>query len=153
MKSRRSLNGIIWVTKFIGNRWRLSDDQVRVLSIYIGVGKKVILFSIIHDDFIKWKPFPRYWSFVRGIHRSPAPVTGKFPAQRPAMRIFDVTDLRLNKRLSKHSSRRGFETPPSLLWRHCNEFPWRSCGIFRADLVSTMYLQLKNMVSSRFNLI
>ena len=24
-----------------------------------------------HDDVIKWKHFPRYWSFVRGIHRSP----------------------------------------------------------------------------------
>ena len=24
-----------------------------------------------HDDVIKWKGFPRYWSFVRGIHRSP----------------------------------------------------------------------------------
>ena len=25
-----------------------------------------------HDDVIKWKHFPRYWPFVRGIHRSPA---------------------------------------------------------------------------------
>ena len=24
-----------------------------------------------HDDVIKWKPFPHYWSFVRGIHWSP----------------------------------------------------------------------------------
>ena len=24
-----------------------------------------------HDDIIKWKHFPRYWTFVRGIHRSP----------------------------------------------------------------------------------
>ena len=24
-----------------------------------------------HDDVIKWKQFPRYWSFVRGINRSP----------------------------------------------------------------------------------
>ena len=23
------------------------------------------------DDVIKWKYFPRYWPFVRGIHRSP----------------------------------------------------------------------------------
>ena len=27
--------------------------------------------SITHDDVIKWKHFPRYWPFVRGIHRSP----------------------------------------------------------------------------------
>ena len=24
-----------------------------------------------HDDVIRWKHFPRYWPFVRGIHRSP----------------------------------------------------------------------------------
>ena len=24
-----------------------------------------------HDDVIQWKHFPRYWPFVRGIHRSP----------------------------------------------------------------------------------
>ena len=26
---------------------------------------------IVHDDVIKWQHFPRYWPFVRGIHRSP----------------------------------------------------------------------------------
>ena len=25
----------------------------------------------IHDDVIKWKNFPHYWPFLRGIHRSP----------------------------------------------------------------------------------
>ena len=25
----------------------------------------------LHDDVIKWKHFPHYWSFGRGIHRSP----------------------------------------------------------------------------------
>ena len=28
-------------------------------------------FIVTHDDVIKWKHFPRYWPFVRGIHRSP----------------------------------------------------------------------------------
>ena len=27
----------------------------------------------IHDDVIKWKYFPRYWPFARGIHRSHFP--------------------------------------------------------------------------------
>ena len=27
--------------------------------------------TIEHDDVIKWKHFPRYWPFVREIHRSP----------------------------------------------------------------------------------
>ena len=32
--------------------------------------------------------------------------------------------LRLNKRLSKQSRRRWFETPSRSMWRHCNEFKW-----------------------------
>ena len=27
--------------------------------------------SFFHDDVVKWKHFPCYWHFVRGIHRSP----------------------------------------------------------------------------------
>ena len=27
--------------------------------------------ATLHDDVIKWKHFPRYWPFERGIHRSP----------------------------------------------------------------------------------
>ena len=27
--------------------------------------------TLLHDDVIKWKHFPRYWPFVRGIHQSP----------------------------------------------------------------------------------
>ena len=26
---------------------------------------------VVHDDVIKWKYFPRYWPFERGVHRSP----------------------------------------------------------------------------------
>ena len=29
------------------------------------------VFTVSHDDVIKWKRFPRYWPFVQGIHRSP----------------------------------------------------------------------------------
>ena len=75
---------------------------------------------IKHDDVIKWKHFPRYWPFVRGIHRSPVP--GEFPAQSPVTRSFDgFFDLRLNKRLSKQSWGWWFETLSCQLWRHCNE--------------------------------
>ena len=30
-----------------------------------------ITYCTTHDDVIKWKHFPRYWPFVRWIHRSP----------------------------------------------------------------------------------
>ena len=46
---------------------------------------------------------------------------GEFPAQRAVQRSFDVFfDLHLNKRLSKQSKHRWFETPSHSLWRHCN---------------------------------
>ena len=47
---------------------------------------------------------------------------GEFPARRPVTRSFDVYfDLRLNKRLSKQSKRRWFETQSHPLWRDCND--------------------------------
>ena len=55
-----------------------------------------------------------------------SPVTGEFPAQRPVRRSFDVfCDLHLNKRLSKKSWGRWFETPSRPLCRHCNDQPCR----------------------------
>ena len=77
----------------------------------------------LHDDVIKWKHFPRYWPFVRGINRSPlnSPHKGQWRGS------FDVFfDLRLNKRSCKQSRRRWFETPSRSLWRHCNESFLRS---------------------------
>ena len=59
--------------------------------------------TFFHDDVIKWKHFPRYWPFVRGIYprgiyRSPV----NCPTQRPVVRSFGVFfDLRPNQRLSK----------------------------------------------------
>ena len=52
-----------------------------------------------------------------------------FPAQRPVAGSFDdFFDLRLNKRLSKHSWCCWFETPSCPLWRHCNEFVITALG-------------------------
>ena len=46
---------------------------------------------------------------------------GEFPTQRPVTQSFDVFfDMRLNKRLSKHSRCWWFETPSWSLWRQCN---------------------------------
>ena len=35
------------------------------------VNERRITNPTLHDDVLKLKPFPRYWPFVRGIHRSP----------------------------------------------------------------------------------
>ena len=41
-----------------------------VLSISVMAGQQQQI-SMFHDDVIEWKHFPLYWSFLRGIHRSP----------------------------------------------------------------------------------
>ena len=70
-----------------------------------------------HDDVIKWIHFPRYWPFVRRIHRSPvnSPHKGQW---RGALIFF--FDLRLNSRSSKRWWDRWFETLSCPLWCHRN---------------------------------
>ena len=74
--------------------------------------------AISSNDVIKWIHFPRYWPFVRGIHRSPvnSPHKGQW---RRALKFSLICAL--NKRLSKQSWGWWFETPSHSLWRHCNE--------------------------------
>ena len=43
-----------------------------------------------HDDVIKWKHFPRYWPFVRGIHRSPVDSPHKGQWRRAFVVFFDL---------------------------------------------------------------
>ena len=47
----------------------------------------------LHGDFIKWKHFPRYWPFVRGIHRSPvnSPHKGQWRGALMFSLIFALT--------------------------------------------------------------
>ena len=47
-----------------------------------------------HDDVIKWKHFPRYWPFVRGIHRSP--VNSPHKGQRRGALIFSLICVWIN---------------------------------------------------------
>ena len=45
---------------------------MRVFSKMLRVKWHVLtLFTTFHNDVIKWKHFPHYWAFVRGIHQSP----------------------------------------------------------------------------------
>ena len=45
--------------------------------------------SLYHDDVIKWKHFPCYWLFVRGIQRSP--VTSSHKGQWRGALMFSLT--------------------------------------------------------------
>ena len=73
----------------------------------------------LHDDVIKWKHFPHYWPFVRGIHRSQVNSPHKSQWRRALMVFFY---LRLSKRLSIQSWGWWFETLSHSLWRHCNGY-------------------------------
>ena len=75
------------------------------------------------DDVIKWKHFPRYWPFVRGIHRWP--VNSPHKGQWRGALILSLI-CALNKRMSKQSWGWWFETPLRSLWRHWDD-PRKPC--------------------------
>ena len=84
--------------------------------------------TLLHNDVIKWKHFP---------------VTDGFPSQRPVTRSFDVFfDLRLNKRLSKQSRRRWFETPSHdndvMMWSLYTSFTVHAKCFQEFDLKSSL---------------
>ena len=50
---------------------RLTQWDSRLLIQWLLLLAETLLSHTSHDDVIKWKHFPHYWPFVRGIHRSP----------------------------------------------------------------------------------
>ena len=82
--------------KSIGDRWFLSHNWMRT-----------------HDDVIKWKHFPRYWPFVRGIYRSPvnSPHQGQWRGALVFSLICAWTNFWASKRdagdLRRHRARGG----------------------------------------------
>ena len=85
-----------------------------------------------HIFFIKWKHFPRYWPFLRRIHRSP--VDSPHKGQWHGALMFS-----LNQQLSNQWRRRWCETALHSLWRHCNESSWclvRKCfrGVYKCPI-------------------
>ena len=67
----------------------------------------------LHDDVIKWKHFPHYWPYVRGIYRSPV------NSHKKGHWRGDFFSL--NKRWSKQSRRRWFERPSRSSRCHCDD--------------------------------
>ena len=91
-------------------QWRISWERFKVHM-------NGHVFTREHDDVIKWKHFPRYWPFVRGIHRSRwIPHTKASDAELRCF-LWSAPD----KRLSKRPWGWWFETPSWSLWRQCNE--------------------------------
>ena len=64
--------------------------QLMLVNIHLGH-----LFIILnHDDVIKWKHFPRNWTFMRGIHRSP--VNSPHKGQWRGALMFTLICARIN---------------------------------------------------------
>ena len=98
---------IAWLRLLISCPWRyLKLTYITSLNILRpgkgtsfadSIVKCVIMIKVFHDDVIKWKHIPRYWPFVRGIHRPPV----NFPQKGQWRGVF--FNLRLNKGLCKQS--------------------------------------------------
>ena len=68
-----------------------STDKILML---VGTCSTCISVTQFHDNVIKWKHFPRYWPFVRGIHRFP--VNSPHKGQWPGASIFTLICVWIN---------------------------------------------------------
>ena len=78
-----------WCIAMVGN--------VTAISFYIVTTRQPLQQRTLdpdHDDVIKWKHFPRYWPFVRGIHRSP--VNSPHKGQWRGALMFSLMCARIN---------------------------------------------------------
>ena len=92
-----------WLDCDCGVTWFISYYKYIALnSLNILHSREVgnILFSMLllgmpsHDDVSKWKQIPRYWPFVRGIHRSP--VNSPHKGQWRGALMFSLICARIN---------------------------------------------------------
>ena len=93
-------------------RWVKMTD----LKFDLNLQGTIELMLVDHDDVIKWKHFPRYWPFVRGIHRSP--VNSPHKGQWRGALMFSLICAWINR---KQLWGWWFEKLSCPLWRHCND--------------------------------
>ena len=106
---------------------------ITISKCYISVVQiQVRVFFMLHFDLYRtflggflwstwWRHHREIFSALLTLCEGNSPITGEFRSQRPVTGLFDVFfDLRLNKRLSKQSTRQLFETLSRPLWHHCN---------------------------------
>ena len=76
--------------------------------------------SPAHDDVIKSKHFPRYWPFVRGIHRSP--VNSPHKDQWRGALMFSLICARINNREAGDLRRHRTHCHVIVMWFACKVF-------------------------------
>ena len=100
----------------------------------------------------RWRHQMETFSALLALCAGNSPVSGEFPAQRPATRSVDVSfDLHLNKRLSKQSWGWWFETPLRSLWRHRNGWPCAfryTAGTVMTNIGFSVYTEQYRQVSN-----
>ena len=129
-----SFFGLIQIMMTYALQRRLKSSHIRVFALHPG-----LIVSDLNRCFTDSRFYSGVFNFAKNTGKESSwwrhqngnifrvtdplsPVTGEFPSQRPVTRSFDAFfDLRLNKRLKKHSRRWWFEMPSRLLWRHCND--------------------------------
>ena len=85
-----------------------------------------------HHNVIKWKYFPRYWPFVRGIHRSPVNSPHKGQWRRALM--FYLICVWINGWVNNDEAGdlRRHRNP---LWRHSNECIYHHIQMIKYKIV------------------
>ena len=79
----------------------------------------------LHDDVIKWKHFPRNWTFVRGIHRSP--VNSPHKGQWSGALMFSLICVWINGWVNNREA--------GVFWRHRAHYDVTLMGI--TDVLAT----------------
>ena len=105
-------------------RYIISDIQhTRLADTLCKFEMKIVILAILkayrtksHDDVIKWKYFPRYWPFARGIHRPPVISPHKGQWREALMFLWSVSKWTAEKAIV----RLVIMTQSCPLWRHCN---------------------------------
>ena len=88
-----------------------------------------------HDDVINWKHFPRYWPFMRGIHRSPvnSPHKGHWRGALMFSLICAWINGWVNNREAGDLRRHRAHCDVTVMDGHCHvpaislKLVWRSC--------------------------
>ena len=104
----------------LSNRCRRSDRLCRSFLLYpLNFHKMASVTNPLwYDDVIKWKHFPRYWPFVRGIHWSP--VNSLHKGQWRGALMFSLICAWINGWVNNREAG-DLRRPSRPLWRHCNE--------------------------------
>ena len=82
-----NLDNFVWFANTVTSRER-QGSQIT------GISPVCLTAFSCHDDVMKWKHFPRYWLFVRGIHRSP--VNSPHKGQWRGALMFSLMCARIN---------------------------------------------------------